>query len=84
MINDPFRAADNWTDCPRCEGSLGWNLEDGLDGQLCSCGYVFCAEDDPEVATLAATEFAIGPRHRVSPLAIAAAASRRSERLALV
>ena len=67
---DPFRTAENWIDCPRCENSLGWNIEDGLDGQECSCGYVFTDSDDPELAVLVAAGIvALTPRSRPSGLA---------------
>jgi hypothetical protein len=42
---DPFREADNWTECPQCGEELGWNDEDGLDGQTCSCGHEFTSSD---------------------------------------
>lgn len=38
---DPFRPAENWTECPRCGTEFGWNDEDGLEGQQCPCGHVF-------------------------------------------
>jgi hypothetical protein len=38
---DPFRPADNWAQCPQCTELLGWNNENGLVGQTCSCGHVF-------------------------------------------
>ena len=41
----PFREAEHWIRCPKCGEALGWNTEDGLAGQACSCGYVFKASD---------------------------------------
>lgn len=43
--DDPFRPAERDTDCPKCGESFGWNLEDGLAGQTCQCGYVFTGKE---------------------------------------
>jgi hypothetical protein len=40
-MTDPYRHTDNWTTCPKCDENFGWNDEDGLKGQTCSCDYVF-------------------------------------------
>lgn len=36
---------DNWSICPKCKNSFGWNNCDGLVGQMCSCGYMFSFSD---------------------------------------
>jgi hypothetical protein len=38
---DPYRAAENWSECPACGSEFGWNDEDGLAGQTCPCGHQF-------------------------------------------
>lgn len=48
--DDPFRPADNWTECPKCKEAYGWNDEDNdgtVEGLDCSCGYTFKG-DEPE------------------------------------
>jgi hypothetical protein len=48
---DPYRPAENWAECPTCGAELGWNNEDGLQGQTCGCGYQFSGtEDAPQEA----------------------------------
>ena len=70
MELDPFRPADNWTDCPRCDSGLSWNNEDGLEGQWCSCGYVFKDSDAPELEAVASMAPGLPvPRRRPSGLA---------------
>lgn len=43
---DPFRPADNLTECPTCGTPLAWNTEDKLGGQMCvECNYVFSGKE---------------------------------------
>jgi hypothetical protein len=45
---DQFRDADRWTRCPKCKEMLGWNDENGLEGQECGCcSYVFTGNEHP-------------------------------------
>lgn len=57
---DPFRKAENQTRCPECTTLYGWNDEDGLEGQICSCGYVFHRADDLDFDARYAAEDSYG------------------------
>lgn len=39
------RSPDSWVVCPHCSANFGWNRSDGLVGQVCSCGHMFCYSD---------------------------------------
>ena len=45
MAKDPFRPAENNTQCPKCGDAFGWNKENGLAGQTCPCGYEFTGHE---------------------------------------
>lgn len=44
-MKDPFRPAECWSKCPKCDESFGWNKENGLAGQMCPCGHVFTGHE---------------------------------------
>ena len=68
--SDPFRPADNWSECPDCGDSIGWNNEDGLEGQECSnCGHIFEDGDEAEAAPWIEPRVTPSPRSRPSCLA---------------
>jgi hypothetical protein len=62
-MKNPFREAERWTTCPKCGNSLGWNKEDGLKGQSCSCGYTFTGKErnkKPEAGKLVPAGHTVG------------------------
>ena len=62
MAKDPFRPAENTTQCPKCLEAFGWNKENGLTGQTCPCGYEFTGHERRKVTLPNLRETHLGSR----------------------